>query len=97
MIDLDPDSLELVKKILKKYLPNTEVRAFGSRVTGRAKPFSDLDLVIMSEKMISMEKMNALKFAFSNSDLPILVDIVDWSTISNEFRDKIQSDCVVLC
>ena len=96
MIDLDANSLALIKKILKKHLPNTEVKAVGSRVTGRAKQFSDLDLVVMSDQVIAIEKMNALKFEFSNSDLPILIDVVDWNAISDEFREKIYSDCVTL-
>ena len=94
MIDLDLKSLALIKKILKKHLPGLEVKAFGSRVTGRAKTFSDLDLVIIGDKPIPIETINALKFEFSNSDLPILVDIVDWNAISEEFREKITEDCV---
>ncbi len=33
-----------------------------------------------------------LKNAFSVSDLPILVDVVDWSEISDEFREVIKSN-----
>lgn len=93
MIDLDARSLGIVKKILKKHVPEYLVCAFGSRVTGQAKQYSDLDLVIMSEQPIPVDIINALKFEFSSSDLPILVDIVDWSNLSDEFRDKIKSSC----
>ena len=96
MIDLDPASLVLVKQILKKHLPGATVKAFGSRVTGKAKPYSDLDLVIIDDKPISIKKMNALKFEFSNSDLPILIDIIDWHAISKSFREKIEGDCEVV-
>lgn len=94
MIDLDSESLEIIKKILKKDLSEYEVKAFGSRVTGKAEKFSDLDLVIMSDQLVPVEKINKVKFDFSNSDLPFLIDIVDWSDISDEFREAIRSDCV---
>src|SRR3989338_467429 len=96
MIDLDLASLALVKKILKKHLHGVTVKAFGSRVTGQAKPYSDLDLVIMDDKPIPIKKMNELKFEFSNSDLPILIDIINWHAISKSFREKIESDCEIV-
>jgi len=96
MIDLDHDSLKIVKKIIKQHLPNAEVKAFGSRVKGTAKAFSDLDLVIFSDKKIAIDKMNEIKFAFSDSNLPILVDIIDWNAISAEFQAKIRHECVAL-
>lgn len=96
MIDLDEKSLNLVRAILKKHLPNIEVKAFGSRVTGKAKPYSDLDLVIIGKKAIPIEKLNEIKFEFSNSDLPILVDLIDWQAISDSFREKIKADCELL-
>lgn len=52
MIDVAPQYLQIVKDILKKNIPEYEVRAFGSRVTGKAKTYSDLDLVIMSSNPI---------------------------------------------
>ncbi len=96
MIDLDKKSLNLVRIILKKHLPNTEVKAFGSRVTGKAKPYSDLDLVVMGNQALPIEKLNEIKFEFSNSDLPILIDIIDWHAISDSFREKIKADCAAL-
>ena len=47
MIDLAPESLAIVRCLLAAQLPECEVRAFGSRVTGNAKPYSDLDLVLL--------------------------------------------------
>ena|SRR3990167_7791736 len=93
MIDLDSKSLKHVQQILKRYLPGVEVKAFGSRVTGKAKQFSDLDLVVLGKNPIPIQTIHELKFAFSTSDLPIMIDIVDWHAISEEFREKIQANC----
>ena len=90
MIKLEPEYLNAVKKILAEYIPQLEVRAFGSRVHGEnLKQFSDLDLAIMTEKPLDPFKMIDLKEAFSNSNIPIKVDLLDWSEISEEFRKKI--------
>ncbi len=96
MIDLDPTYLAEVKKIIASHFPQVTAKVFGSRVTGKAKANSDLDIVLIDKQAIPIDKLNDLKFDFSNSDLPILVDIVDWHTISDSFRAKIEPDCETL-
>ncbi len=81
----------LVQKILKQHFPGLEVRAFGSRVQGKAKLYSDLDLVLIGGKTLDWRKIEMLKNAFSESDLPMSVDIVDWNALSDDFR-KIVSE-----
>lgn len=46
VIDLRSDYIEIVEQILAEYVPDCEVYAFGSRVRGKVKPHSDLDLVV---------------------------------------------------
>lgn len=41
-IDIKPKDFETVLEILKTQIPVCEVRAFGSRVQGTARPTSDL-------------------------------------------------------
>lgn len=80
--------LVLVQTILQKHLPNHVVWAFGSRVHGRhLKPFSDLDLVIRTKQPLDLERYCELKEAFSESDLPFKVDIVDWTSLSENFKN----------
>jgi len=45
MIDLTPLQCQTIQDILQRLVPDCEVRAFGSRVRGAAKPYSDLDLI----------------------------------------------------
>lgn len=90
MIDIRHDQLEIVKAILKRQVPNAEVRAFGSRVTGTAKNHSDLDLVIVGEGPLDFRTKALLEEAFEESDLPFRVDIVDWATVSDSFRNIIE-------
>jgi uncharacterized protein len=93
-LDISSEHLAIVQQILRQLVPSCEVWAFGSRVKGTAKPFSDLDLVIMSQQPLSLALVASLHEAFSESDLPWKVDIVDWSTTSQEFRAVIEQQKV---
>ncbi|OUD13328.1 nucleotidyltransferase family protein [Thioflexithrix psekupsensis] len=90
MIHLDAKYLDEVRTILQQQVPEYEVWAFGSRVHQRGlKPFSDLDLVLITEQPIDSSLYGLLKEAFSESDLPIRVDIADWSLLSDSFKNII--------
>lgn len=96
MIDIRSDHLEIVKQILEKHLAGYEVWAFGSRITGKAKKFSDLDLVVITTKPLPTLTIALLKENFSESDLPFKVDVLDWSTISDEFKRRIKQKYEVI-
>ena len=61
---------------------------------GNHKPHSDLDLCIIAETPLTFMQMAALKEDFSESNLPMRVDIVEWSSITPEFQQIIQNDFV---
>jgi type I restriction enzyme S subunit len=96
MIDLTPQHLKLVRDVLTQMIPGVRVCAFGSRVTGKAKRFSDLDLAIMGNEPIATSLLYQIKDAFEESDLPIRVDIVDWHQIGDDFKKIIQKNRVDL-
>lgn len=88
--------LDLVKAILRAHVPEREVWAFGSRARQCAKPYSDLDLVIVGVEPVALDVLAALKEAFAESDLPWKVDVVDWARMGDAFRRIVESDKVVL-
>ena len=90
-ITITASELAIVQDILQRLIPEREVRAFGSRVGGRKKKFSDLDLAIMGQEPVPPATMTDLKDAFIESDLPFKVDIVDWATTSPTFRNIIEA------
>jgi len=92
MLDLKPQDLNELERILKTYLPDATVWAFGSRVTGKARPYSDLDLVIVDTQPLPLSVMAELKTAFAESDLTIRVDLVDWAAASDTFKNIIQQN-----
>jgi len=68
----------------------------GSRVTGPAKRFSDLDLVVMGEEPLALRTLAELRDAFDDSDLPFSVDIVEWASASEPFRRVISTQAQLL-
>ena len=89
MIDLNPKYLKTIQYILAEYIPDYEVRAFGSRVKWTAKDYSDLDLAVVGNKPLSFKQKGQLADAFEESNLPIRVDVLDWQSISEGFRQVI--------
>ena len=96
MIDLEARHLATVRRILRARVPGCEVRAFGSRVTGGARSYSDLDLVLVGDGPLGLAPLGLLEEAFQESDLPIRVDVIDWHDTSENFKRIIESDCVTL-
>jgi predicted nucleotidyltransferase len=90
MLDLTTEQLAEVRRILQQHVPGRNVRAFGSRVQGNAKPFSDLDLAVMGDTPLDFRQLAALKDAFVESNLPFRVDVVDWAATSEAFRGIIE-------
>ncbi|MBI2083229.1 MAG: nucleotidyltransferase domain-containing protein [Deltaproteobacteria bacterium] len=96
MIDLSPHDLKAVRRILADVIPGYEVRVFGSRVTGTAKPHSDLDLAVVADHPLDLKTLSRLREAFEKSDLPIRVDLVEWNRVSDEFRKVIEKNYEII-
>ncbi|STZ76201.1 nucleotidyltransferase family protein [Bergeriella denitrificans] len=95
-LDIKPEELAIVRRILSRHIPQYEVRAFGSRAKGTAKPYSDLDLAVMTGQPLSLAEHAALSDDFSQSDLPWKVDIVDWAATGEAFRNVIARQYIVI-
>jgi type I restriction enzyme S subunit len=95
-IDIRPEHWVIVAGILRNYVPHYDVWAFGSRAKGTAKPFSDLDLAVIAAEPLALDLRAALADEFTESDLPWKVDVVDWASTSDVFREVIKRDKVVV-
>ena len=96
LIDIRPDHWEIVRSILARHVPQYAVWAFGSRAKWTTKPYSDLDLAVITSEALPLELSASLKDDFSESDLPWRVDVVDWATTSESFRRVIERDRVLV-
>lgn len=83
---------QIVQTVLRQCIPQRTVWAFGLRAGGQPKPYSDLDLAVLGEAALSLPEHANLADAFSESDLPYKVDIVDWHLIGDDFRRIVQAN-----
>ncbi len=91
-LDMEHRHLKIVQDILGRYPYKFYV--FGSRVRGCAKKFSDLDLCFFDN--IPVIELSQIEEAFEESDLPYKVDLINWNSISIDFREIIKDDLVSL-
>lgn len=89
MIDIDAKYMDTVKRILNTRVAECEVWVFGSRVTGGARKYSDLDIALIGAEKIDIQRLEALRDDFAESALPFMVDVLDWHDISDSFRQVI--------
>ena len=95
-IDLSDAERSAVLAILDRCVPDGAVWVYGSRANGSAQRYSDLDLAVISDTPLSAAVRSGLAEAFSESDLPWRVDILDWATASPEFRAIVARNKIVL-
>lgn len=94
-LDLPARYLDQVLTLLRTHAPHAEVWAYGSRVNGNAHAASDLDLVLREPGNASAD-WSGLREAFVESNLPIRVDLLDWTRIPESFHREIERSHVVL-
>ena len=75
-----------------------EVLAYGSRVNNTAHDASDLDLVIRTKnhKPLTLTVYAHLQDQIKQSNIPILVELRDWTTLPESFHRQIEKQCEVL-
>lgn len=86
---LDTATVREIKNILFKFLDPQKDKAFifGSRATGKPRKFSDIDIGIKSEKEINSLLLSDIEEAFEESNIPYTVDVVDFSQVSDKFKE----------
>lgn len=92
---LKPRYLDMLLEIFRNYCPNAEIWAYGSRISGEAHEASDLDLVVKSFND-SSKNIYELKELVNNSDIPIIVDILDYNNIPESFQKEIEKNYIVI-
>jgi len=79
--------VQKARSILLGYLPKARYRMFlfGSRTTTDHHPYSDIDIGIEGPTRIPMNVLAKIDEALEESDLPVHVDVVDFSRVTPEF------------
>jgi predicted nucleotidyltransferase len=96
-IDLSQAELAIVRDILRVHLPPaTHAWVFGSRATGTARRYSDLDLALEGETPLNPDVLANIAEALSQSDLPYKTDIIDLHAVDPAFRAIVERDMIAL-
>jgi len=96
MINITDSELKIILEKLEKYVPDCEVRAFGSRYKWTAKKYSDIDIAIVGKEKLDWKLIFDIKEEFQESELPFRVDVLDWNAITLEFQKIIEAGYEVI-
>lgn len=82
------ESLDFIHETVRKYLPKEEYEVFvyGSRATGRAVKWSDIDVGIKGKNKIPSGVLAKISAEIEDSGVPYFVDVVDFSRASERFK-----------
>ena len=97
-LHLRPKHRRALQALLRTHLPDVEVWAYGSRVTGRSHDGSDLDLALRGPKLekIPADRLGDFEEAVRESNIPFLVEAHDWARLPERFHHEIDRNHVVL-
>jgi uncharacterized protein len=92
MISLSDLNRKTVEAVLKANATDQsyKVVVFGSRATGKARKYSDVDLALFGADKISLRVASRLAEAFEDSSLPYNVDIIDAKNVSSSILVQIE-------
>ena len=93
-VALSREQLHDVRQIIEHVIPGAQVWIFGSRATGKARPFSDLDLLFTQPPKLSWAQRAALNDGFESSRLPFHVDVVESADLSGAVAERIHAERV---
>lgn len=98
ILQLSARHLAMLRALLTQHVPQAEVWAYGSRVSGDAHEGSDLDLVLRNPANLSadVEGFAELQEALQQSSLPMLVETHAWARLPEAFHRNIEQEYVVI-
>lgn len=98
VLEFPPQYLALLQQLLQAHVPDAEVWAYGSRVTGGAHETSDLDIVLRNPADLSTsnDHFADLVEALQDSMMPIVVEVHDWAHLPKVFYQEIEQAYVVI-
>lgn len=87
---IDQASLAILTAVVKKHVDMTRYKAFifGSRTQDIHRKYCDVDIGVLGPVKLPVSTLLQIKEELHNSDIPYLTDVVDFSTVSNDFREK---------
>lgn len=103
-IDLSPQHIQTVCRILHSVLDHpitsndtanhqgVQAWVFGSRATGHARLYSDLDILISEPQLLNWRARADLTDAFEASSLPFKVDVVEQARLAPGIATRVLNE-----
>jgi len=89
--------LDTILQVFAQELPDVEVLAFGSRTAEtEPNPEADLDLAVIGNGVISLERMTAVERSFAEAGLPFAVDVFDHAKLTNKLKGIIEKEHIAI-
>ena len=97
IMSISETNLSLLKKVVLEYLDNENLKIvlFGSRARGDNNMSADVDLGIIPKGEFDKRRLVLLREKIENLNIPYEVDIVDLSTVSEEFKKEALKEALV--
>ena|SRR5260370_25885596 len=91
MIALNENERKTLTNIMKRHATDQhyKVVVFGSRVNGKARKYSDVDVALIGEHAVPLRTIALLADALDDSSLPYTVDIVDFDSAGDAMQSEI--------
>lgn len=94
---MDDPFVAKVQSIIRAHLsPGYRMFLFGSRVAEKHHQYSDVDIGIEGDSEVPKTVMVKITDALDESDLPVKVDVVDFSKVTPEFAHVAKQARVML-
>ena len=91
---LNEEEEQIIKTILSPYMNGFDFYYYGSRVKGNFEKTSDLDILIKGDNKFPYDSLDTIKTLFDKSNLPFIVNFVDYHLIDEKFYNLIKKDLV---
>ncbi|NOZ68455.1 MAG: nucleotidyltransferase domain-containing protein [Deferribacteres bacterium] len=91
------DYIEKLKDVLLSFLKDEDIKVvlFGSRAREDSVNTSDVDIGIIPGKGVNRKKLILLREYIEEMNIPYKVEIVDFSTVSEEFKEMAFKEAVL--
>lgn len=89
--------IEKLKEVFLRFLKDEDVKVvlFGSRARGEFVSTSDVDVGIIMGKGADRKRLILLREYIDRLNIPYKVEIVDFSTVSDEFKRMALKEAVI--
>lgn len=88
--------LDAARRIVRNIVGAEDARLFlyGSRARGDAGPRSDIDIAVLPRRSLPPGVLARIREALDESTIPYRVEILDLSTVNEEFRRNVLAEAI---